>query len=388
MVTLSAFGQTFFIAVFGGDIRAKFDLTNGEWGLIYMAGTLVSAVAMLFAGGIVDRVKVRVIGIGVVACLALSCLAMALNSTVWMLVIIIFALRFFGQGMAHHVGAVAISRWFVAMRGRALATASLGYMLAEAALPLTVVWLKTQMSWETVWIGCAVITALMTPVLYQLLALERTPQSVADDPDAVGMGGQHWTRAQALTHQLFWALAPSVFLFPAFGTAFWFHQVHFAEIKGWEHLTLVAVFPLGTFSFFAFTFIYGWGIDKFGPGRLFPLYLLPLCIAFSLHWYAPTIAWSAAGVMFMGMAGGGAATLPTAVWATYYGTAHIGSIKSAVTALMVLGSAIGPGLSGWLIDAGIRFEVQLLAYASTFLAAALISIAPLRHASRSLPVAT
>ncbi len=384
---LSSFGQTFFIAIFGGDIRAAFGLSNGDWGLIYMMGTGASAVAMLFAGGLVDRFRVRVIGVAIVALLALACLSMAFNPYAAALPIVIFALRFLGQGMVSHVAIVAMARWFIATRGRALAIASVGFMLAEAAMPLTFVWLKTYFTWQQLWVGCAVFAVLMMPVLFRLLRLERTPQSVTTQDSAAGMNNQHWTRAQALRHPLFWALVPSVMLFPAFATAFWFHQVHFADIKGWDHLSLVAVFPLGTATFMVFTFVYGWAIDRFGAGRLFPIYLLPLCLAFALHWYAPTVAWSAAGVMLMGMAGGGQATLPAAVWADYYGTRHIGSIKSAVAAAMVLGSAIGPGLSGWLIDQGVGFEQQLLAYAATFLFASLISIMPLRRAALQLPAA-
>ena len=56
---LSSFGQTFFISVFAGEIRAEFGLSNGDWGLIYMAGTGASALAMVFAGGLADRFRVR-----------------------------------------------------------------------------------------------------------------------------------------------------------------------------------------------------------------------------------------------------------------------------------------------------------------------------------------
>src|SRR6056297_1501004 len=94
---LSSFGQTFFIAVFGGDIRTAFGLSNGDWGLIYMLGTGASAVAMLFAGGLVDRFRVRSLGIAVVGLLAGSCLAMAFNPYAAALPVVIFALRFFGQ---------------------------------------------------------------------------------------------------------------------------------------------------------------------------------------------------------------------------------------------------------------------------------------------------
>ena len=40
----SSFGQTFFIGLSGEELRAKFDLTDGEFGLTYMVATLASAI--------------------------------------------------------------------------------------------------------------------------------------------------------------------------------------------------------------------------------------------------------------------------------------------------------------------------------------------------------
>ena len=381
---LSSFGQTFFIAIFGGEIREAYGLTNGDWGLIYMVGTGASALVMVFAGGLADRFRVRTLGIVVVLLLASACLFMAFNPIAALLPFVIFALRFTGQGMTSHMSTVAMSRWFIATRGRALAVAAMGFMLGEATLPLTMVWLKSMIDWRTLWVCFAIFCALACVVLFRLLRLERTPQAMVSETQSTGMGGQHWTRAQALRHPLFWAMAPAVMSFSGFGTAFWFHQAHFAEIKGWSHLALVSVFPLGKLMLFLSTIAYGWAIDRLGATRLLPFYLIPYVIAFVLHWYAPSLGWTALAVILMGIAGGGQATLLNACWAEFYGTMHIGAIKSAAAALMVLGSAIGPGLSGWLIDMGVGFEVQQLGYAAMFAFAALILIGPTRRARRQL----
>lgn len=381
---LSSFGQTFFISIFGGEIRDAYGLTNGDWGLIYMVGTGASALLMVFAGGLADRFRVRTLGIVVIWLLAGACLFMAFNTVAALLPLVIFALRFTGQGMTTQVATVAMARWFIAARGRALAVAAFGFFLGEATLPLTMVWLKTMLEWRILWILCAGFAVVMSGVLYQLLKLERTPQSMAAESHAAGMGGKHWTRKDALRHPLFWAMVPAVMSFSGFGTAFWFHQVHFAEIKGWSHLSLVAVFPLGTAALTLSTIVYGWAVDKFGATRLLPIYLIPLIVAFILHWYAPSLWWTALAVVLMGIAGGGQATLLNACWAEFYGTRHIGSIKATATALMVLGSAIGPGLSGWLIDIGVGFEVQQLGYAVIFAFAAIVLIIPTRNARAAL----
>lgn len=377
---LSSFGQTFFIAIFSGEIRAAFGLSHGDWGLIYMLGTGLSALAMVWAGGLADRFRVRSLGVGVVLCLALACLGMAFNPAAALLPLVIFALRFTGQGMTSHVATVAMTRWFVAARGRALAIAAFGFYLGEAVLPLGMVWLKSLIDWRLIWVGAAGLCVLSCAVLLVWLRLERTPQTMAAQTETTGMGGRHWTRAEALKHPLFWAMAPAVMGFSAFGTAFWFHQVHFAEVKGWDHLALVAVFPLGTGAVMLSTIGYGWAIDRFGATRLLPLYQLPLVLAFVLHWYAPALGWTALAVILMGLAGGGQATLLSACWAEFYGTRHLGAIKAAAAALMVLGSAIGPGLSGLLIDSGVGFETQQLGYAAVFAAASALLVRPTRKA--------
>ncbi|MCO4847699.1 MAG: MFS transporter [Yoonia sp.] len=363
---LSSFGQTFFIAIFGGEIREAYGLSNGDWGLLYMIATGASAVTMVFAGGLADLFRVRSLGIGVVLALGAACIAMSVNTSMAGLVLVIFALRFFGQGMASHMAVVSMTRWFVAARGRALAVAGMGFMLGEATLPLIMVWLKSITEWRGLWLWFAVICVILSVILYRLLRLERTPQSAANETAATGLLGKHWTRTMALRHPLFWLMVPAIGFFSAFGTAFWFHQVHFAEVKGYSHLALVAVFPLGTIALAISTIIYGWAIDRFGVVRLMPLYILPYIVAFCLHWYAPNLIWTAIAVILMGISGGGNATILSACWAGFYGTRFIGSIKAAAAALMVLGSAIGPGLSGLLIDAGVGIEVQMLGYAACF----------------------
>ena len=366
LMLLSSFGQTFFISIFGGEIRDAFRLSNGDWGLIYMVATMASAALVVWAGRLADLFRVRVLGAAVLCGLAVAVGALGLVGGWVGLLLVVFGLRFFGQGMATHLSAVAMARWFVATRGRALALAGLGFLVGEATLPLAMVWLKAQVEWRSIWLGSAVLILCTIPVLIHLLRLERTPQSVAAESHSTGMGNRHWTRGDVLRDPVFWMIVPTIMSFSAFGTAFWFHQVHFAEVKGWSHLALVAVFPLGTVTLAISSIGFGWGIDRLGAVRLLPIYILPYVLAFVLHGYAPALGWTALGVVLMGVSGGGHQTLLNACWAELYGTAHLGGIKSVATGLMVLGSALGPGLTGLLIDAGLPYETQLLGMAAVF----------------------
>jgi MFS family permease len=381
---LSSFGQTFFISVFAGEIRAEFGLSHGVWGGLYSLGTAVSAAIMVWAGGLTDLFRVRVLGPLVLLGLAAACVGMALNPVVWMLPMVILSLRLFGQGMSSHLAVVAMARWFVATRGRALSIATLGFALGEASLPIVFVALMAHIDWHDLWLVAAVICVLGVPILMLLLRQERTPQSMAQEFSSNGMQGRHWRRREALLHPLFWTMAPAILGPAAFNTAFFFHQVHFAEIKGWPHVDLVAFFPLYTAMAITAMVASGWALDRWGTARLMPFYQLPMVVSFVAFSLATGPAGALVGFVFLALTTGANSTLPNAFWAEFYGTAHIGSIKAIAAAVMVLGSAIGPGITGVLIDTGIGLEQQFIGIAAYFLFTTVMMYLGIRRAAAEL----
>ncbi len=59
MLFASSFGQTFFISLSGGEIRRELDLSDGQFGLVYMAVTLASAFSLVWLGKLLDAKAVR-----------------------------------------------------------------------------------------------------------------------------------------------------------------------------------------------------------------------------------------------------------------------------------------------------------------------------------------
>ncbi|GGA99486.1 MFS transporter [Allosediminivita pacifica] len=385
---LSSFGQTFFISVFAGEIRSTFDLSHGAWGTLYAASTTLAALAMIWSGPLTDRFRTRALGAIVLVALAGSCLTMALNPAVILLPVIIFLLRFCGQGMTGHIAMVSMSRWFVASRGRALATARLGVAAGEAILPLTVVATMAATGWHVPWVLAAIVCLVAIPGLWRLLRLEREPKSHAAEDSSLGMDGRHWRRPEVLRHWLFWVMAPAIMGPSAFMTAFFFQQVEYAAQKGWGHLELVALFPIYTGLSMVSMILTGLAIDRFGAGRLMPLALAPMAVAFALYGSTESLALTMLGLTFMAIGAGAYGTLPPAFWAEYYGTGHLGAIKSLAIALMVFGSALGPGLTGILIDAGVGIETQFLWVAVYFTATSLLIAVGISWARKRLPPGT
>ena len=63
---------------------------------------------------------------------------------------------------------------------------------------------------------------------------------------------------------------------------------------------------------------------------------------------------------FVGISYGLAQPLFGALWPEIYGLKHLGGIRSIVLAMGVLMTALGPGVTGVLIDLGVYYPNQIL----------------------------
>ena len=379
----SSYGQTYFISLFAGEIKGEFGLSDGQWGGIYTVGTTLSAITMVWAGVLTDRFRVRRLSFWVMIALATACLAMATVPNWIALIFVIYALRLTGQGMMSQLGSVAMVRWFEATRGKALSLSSMGFAAGQAILPVVFVASFASFHWRSLWMLAAALVLITMPVMLMLLRQERTPQSMAETTQRTGMDGLHWTRMQMMRHGLFWLMIPMIIGPAAWGTALFFQQVHLTEVKGWTLVSFVALMPLYTVTSVISTFVSGWAVDRFGVNRVTPVQMLPFALSFAVLAYADTIVMAGVGLMIFGVGQGMQATATSVFWAEFYGTRYIGSIKAVAAALMVFGSAIGPGVTGLFIDLGVNFPEQMIPIAIYYvIAAAMATTGILKYQGR------
>ncbi len=373
----SSFGQTYFISLFAGEIRETYGLTDGQWGGIYTIATLSSAALLIAFGGRADTMRLSRLAVIVASVLAMAALLMAVGQSVWLLVLTVFLLRFCGQGMMTHMKATAMARWFVATRGRAMAITNLGYPVGEALLPLLVIATVAAIGWRATWGATAVVIVLvLIPLLIVLLAQDRAPQGSNGGRGSPGLYGRHWTRAQVLSHPLFYAFIPFI-LTPGFiGTVVFFHAVHVAEVKGWTLLDLGPSYSTYAIASVTMGFISGSLADRFGSVRLLPFTLIPMALGMFLIGPVDTPLGWAVALALVGTTQGMAATLGGTLMPTLFGTDHLGSVRAIATAIMVVSTAIGPGITGWVIDLGVNYPQQGVAQGiwCLFISAAMVPV--------------
>ncbi len=357
----SCFGQTFFISLYASEIRSAFNLSHGEWGSIYALGTLLSALAMLLLGGIVDKIHLKKITIYIFALLSILCIFMTFNYSIWLLPVIIFGLRFCGQGMLFHIPAVAIGRWFGKNKGKATSISVIGFSIGEATFPIIFAFIITIAGWRISWLFAVLILIIVLPILIKLLNKDRAPKSNEEKKfDQVGLENKHWSRNEVLRHWLFWSVAIPLLVTPIFSTAFFFYQIHLIEIKKWSMVSYFAIFPFYTIASVSALLLSGWLIDKFGVSKILPFFLIPMAIGLMLFSFGDSYFIVFIGFIFLGTTQGTAMTIGGTFWPNYFGTKNLGSIRSLSTSSMVFGTALGPFIVGQILDYGISYNFILL----------------------------
>jgi len=363
----SSFGQTFFIAIFAGAIREEFGISHTIWGTIYAVGTLSSAVLMFKFGGFADKREPRRLGSIIIISLALSCFGMMLVQHAWALPILIFGLRFFGQGFASHLSMVLCGRWFHKNRGRTVAVTSLGFAFGEALLPLIFVSIMGWIGWRFSW-GIATLLLLLVAIFYNiLLNNERTPKSVLNNVSSnniSGLYGKHWTKGEVLKSWVSWPMLIAIMAQSMFGTIFFFQQVTLGIEKGWEINQFAMLVPVYTVVSIISTFIAGSLIDKFGVRRLVPFYLIPGMLGFLIGSFLKDPIASSLTFALLGMTTGLSNSFSGTFWPEFFGTKHLGDVRAIATSSMVIASALGPLFSGFFLDLNISLSVQFQLMAS------------------------
>lgn len=371
LTLFSAFGQTYFISLSAGHIRAEYGLSHGAFGLIYMLATLASALSLTWVGRMVDRFTPFQVTLIIIPLLAAGSVAMALSQHVVFLVAVIYVLRLFGQGMMTQNAMTATGRWFSANRGRAISVVALGQNAGEAAFPFLFVLVSAAVGWRLAWVaGAAFLVVAAMPLIAALYRRERAPQ--ASDPQPKVAAPRDWTRAEVLRDGAFWLMLTGVMAPPFIGTTIFFHQVYLVELRGWSMDIFAASFAFMSALTIVFALISGALIDRFSAVRLLPSFLLPLSCACIVLALSPAVWAPFVFMALLGVSYGISSTLFGALWPEVYGTAHLGSVRALIVAVMVFATAVGPGVTGALIDLKVSYPAQVFVMGLYCLAASIV----------------
>jgi len=360
----SAPGQTLVISLFNADIRSAFGLSHGDFGTFYMIATLASAAVILWSGKLIDRFDLRtVFGVTTIG-LCLACFVAGSSTGPVSLLLALFLLRHFGQGLMSHIAVTSVNRYYLRVRGKASAIVNQGFTLAEATLPITISTMIAWIGWRQSWFVLGLIAAVIVlPLLLLLIADHKRRHGAYLDRLAImeaeirridaPPAQRQWTRAEMLRDPRFYGVIPVVLAPSFFNTGLMFHHQHIVASRGWSLDTWYVLLVAYAISSIAASLIAGTLVDRNGARALMPVFALPIAAGGLCLMAGGTDFWIAGVLISFGAASGMTGAVTPPFWAEVYGVQHLGAIKAVATAVMIFASALSPALYGWMFDAGL-----------------------------------
>jgi len=370
----SSFGQSYFLGLFNSSIREALSISHGQFGSIYASATLLSSFVLIWVGKKIDDINIFKFAFFVIILLSLSCFFFSKISSITILFIAIFLMRFSGQGMMSHTATTTISRYFTKSRGKALSISWFGLSTAEFILPVLIIYLLTVYDWRNIWIYISVLIILLLPIASFILLKNLNFESrEQDNRNSKKIIIKNWKRIEVLKDYRFYILCANMLAMPWIATGTFVYQSFILTSKGWGPYVIAQSFMVYSVLSVLTLFIAGFLIDKFTSRKILIYMNIPLLLSVFVIIYFNHPLTSFLFLGLIGVSNGLANVLGSSTWAEIYGVKHIGSIKALTTALMVFATAFGTALFGILIDKGFSIE-QIAMISGVYIFTALIML--------------
>ena len=354
----SSFGQSFFLGIFNTSIRNELSITHGQFGTIYASATLLSSFLLIWVGKKIDDINIFKFAFFVTLLLSFSSFFFSKISSVTILFIAIFLMRFSGQGMMSHTATTTISRFFTKSRGKALSTGWFGLSTAEFILPVLIIYLLTIIDWRDIWFYISILILLFLPILsfFLIKNLNFDSREELSANETKEKNIKNWNRLEVLKDYRFYIICMNMLAMPWIATGVFVYQSFILSSKGWGPYIIAQSFMVYSIASVITLFLSGFLIDKFTSRKLLIYMNIPLLLSAAVLFYFKNPISSFFFLGLIGISNGLANVLGSSTWAEIYGVKHIGSIKALTTALMVFATAFGTALFGILIDMGLTIE--------------------------------
>ena len=349
----SSFGQSYFLGLFNSSIRETLSITHGQFGSIYASATLCSSLLLIWVGKKIDDVNIFKFAFFVTILLSFACFFFSKITSVFLLFIAIFLMRFSGQGMMSHTASTTISRYFTRTRGRALSISWFGLSSAEFVMPVLMVYLLTFIDWQNLWLIFSVTVLIVLPIASFLLIKNLNLDSrESNDENVEEIEIKQWKRREVIKDYRFYIISLNMLAMPWIFTGFAVFQSFVQTSKGWGSYVIAQSFMSYSVLSVLTLFLSGFLIDKFTSRKLLIYMNIPLLLSVIVLFFFDTPITAFVFLGLVGISNGFANILGSSTWAELYGVKYLGSIKALTTALMVFATAFGTALFGFLIDIG------------------------------------
>ena len=275
----SAFSISSTLSVFLKPLSNDLGISRGVFSLIRSGEIIIGAVAAPLVGTLIDRHGGRwlMAAGGLVSGAGFLLLGQARDF--WQFLLFRWLLVSSGDALMGSMVNVSISRWFVRMRGRALALAGMGHGLAKVGMPLLAASLILHMGWRAAWVLFGILTLALV-VGPSLLFMRPRPEDMGLLPDGrselqdetevpsrdagrvkarqSALADVAWSRREALRTAAFWLIVATFGVAHVGVTGLNLHVFAFVNDQG--HSAMVAALVMSIIAFMQFSTPMIWGL--------------------------------------------------------------------------------------------------------------------------------
>jgi MFS family permease len=380
--------QNYVIGAFMTPMIDEFGWTRAEYTIPRSIGQVVMAFTGFFIGSQVDRQGGRKFMLAGVGILFISLLALARITSLWQWILFNGLVLTTGAALIGNlVVNVTLAKWFVELRGRAIALSAMGVSFAGILLtPLTTMLIDTwgwRIAWEILAIGTLVLTL---PVA---LAMRRAPEDHGLHPDGksdadVAAGqtkmarldfASSMTRREALRSWSFYLLVIAFGLFAITIGVMLLQTIPFMTDAGYDRTTAAYMITLASIPAFISKPFWGYLIDRFNSQPLAAAgaaitggSLAIIVVSTASH----ADAWVYTGFLILGFGWGGLIPLQEVIWVSFFGRRYLGSVRSAALPFSLLLSAAAPLAVSWYYDINGNYDGAIWTIAAANLVSAIM----------------
>lgn len=354
----SGFGQTYIISLYVPAIATFFSLSNAGFGSIYATATIASGFTLPWLGSWYDKTPLKKYASLVLLGLSLSLLLLSVSHYLWLLVISIYGLRLFGQGLMGHTAVSTAARYFHHGRGKAIGTATLGHPTAEAIMPITTAIVIGAIGWRASLQASALIClGLVLPAMLFLLKKSTArirAYGIRESENKELISSTKFY--EIILDRKFWIMVPLIFCIGFINTALFFFQIKMGIERTWSTEWIAASVSAFAIANALGLTIAGPLVDRISGQTLFRRFSFPYLLGLLLLIIFNNPIFYPISLFFLGFSNGMGSTIKNALMVELYGVSIIGKVRSTFTTVSVISTGLGPAVFGVLLDAGVGFE--------------------------------
>ncbi len=369
-------GQTFILSQFNTPLRDAFGIGELTLNVAYTIATVAASLPLVYVGALTDRIGPRRMLALVALVFGIACAAMGLVIGPITVFIGFFLMRFLGQGALSLVAQHALAMWFHRRLGSMHGLKQVLLFGVWIPFPFLAATLIDRAGWRMAFVVMgALVAGTVIPLTLWLIRdkpedlglridNDKHPPADEDGAEPTPPPARHaeYTLREARRTAAFWLVAAAFFVSPLVGTAFLFDIQPLLARRGMTAAHAAAAVSAWTLAMSIMALPSGLLTDRFRPSLLMPLGMGAVAVSSILLWAASSPWLASAALAMFGVGQSLVATSGNATVARYFGRSSHGAIRASITRLAVIGTGIGPtitGLSVWLTG---RYGLSTLAF--------------------------